>query len=213
MKRSKALRKGLTVFKSENWVLNGTQGLSFGKTALASWRSYSKMFVLQLGAGQLMFVGLGRKIKGQSFFAPFGLQYAEMVNSAAISSSFPWGRVGWEKAKKAYGAKALFAAGAMTGTGYTIVNDRLEGKSLTQMVKDVGKVAVLNGGWGALNGAALGKFGITGDFKVQLFNSTGAIIPGTAIRNLPPPIGVPFKQVVPPAHIDHEKYPSPTLRH
>lgn len=209
MKRSKALRKGLTLFKSQNWVLNGTQGMSFGKTALTSFRSYAKMFGLQMGAGQLMFVGLGRELKGQSFFAPFGLQYAQMVNSAAISSAFPWGRVGWDKAKKAYGAKALFAAGAMTGTGYTIVNDRLEGKTLGQMVKDIGKVAVLNGGWGALNGSALRKFGITGDFQVQLFNSTGAIIPGTALRNLPPPIGVPFKQTDPPPHIDHKKYPEP----
>ncbi|MEU7828023.1 hypothetical protein [Nonomuraea sp. NPDC049129] len=209
MKRSKALRRGLTVFKSQNWVLNGTQGMSFGKTALTSFKSYAKMFGLQLGAGQFMFVGLGRELKGQSFFAPFGLQYAQMVNSAAISSAFPWGRVGWDKAKKAYGAKALFAAGAMTGTGYTIINDRLEGKTLGQMVKDIGKVAVLNGGWGALNGAALKKIGITGDFQVQLFNSTGAIIPGTALRNLPPPIGVPFKQTEPPAHIDHKKYPEP----
>ncbi|MEU0567866.1 LysM peptidoglycan-binding domain-containing protein [Nonomuraea sp. NPDC005983] len=190
--KSKILSQFRPTKLAGNLVLDGTQGMSFAKTSLAAMSHFYKMFGMQMGLN-FAYMGLGRTLRGQSVFAPFGLGYAEMVKSSSVSAAFPFGRVGWNKLKNRIGWRANFLAGVTTATTYTVVNDRLEGKSAGTTVGDVARIGLLNGGWSALNAVILRRYNVTGDFAQQGITSAGAIIPGTAIRNIPPPIGVPFK--------------------
>ncbi|MEO3802252.1 hypothetical protein [Nonomuraea sp. B1E8] len=191
------MKKGATLLQAmkklpANLVLQGTEGMSFTKTSLAAMRSFGKMFGINL-AGNLAYVGAPRIFQGQSFFAPFGLSYAQMVNTSAVSASFPYGRVGWAKLRERYGAKPYLVSGALTGMTSTIMNDQMEGQSAGRTAWDAFKMGLLNGGWNALTGWGLGKVNLSTDAAQQAASSFGAILPGTAVRNLPQPIGVPYQ--------------------
>ncbi|MER6946235.1 LysM peptidoglycan-binding domain-containing protein [Nonomuraea sp. NPDC000554] len=192
-------------------------GMSDGKMAWTAFKGMTKLFGINL-AGNFMYVGLGRLMKGQSFIAPFGLGYAEMVNTSAISMAFPYGSLGFKKLYQKYGLWAYFGAGASTGMTSTYVNDRLENKSAGQTAWDMFKVGLLNGGWNAGTKGFLNWINLKGRFPnlkdnqidqiQQGVSSFGAIAPGTLVRNAPPPIGVPYKTPPDPVQIDVSAPPS-----
>ncbi|WP_326820414.1 hypothetical protein [Streptosporangium sp. NBC_01756] len=195
---------------SGNLVLKGVEGRSFSRTTLLAMGQYGKMFSINL-AGNLTYVGLGRTLRGQSFFAPFGLSYAQMVNTSAISAGFPYGRVGWAKLRERFGAKAYLGSGALTGMVSTVMNDRLEGRSAGRTAWDTFKMSLVNGGWNAVTAWGLGRVNLSSDAAQQATSSFGAILPGTVIRNLPQPIGVPFKAPPEQAQINPDATSQGTL--
>ncbi|WP_406318241.1 hypothetical protein OHA77_12760 [Streptosporangium sp. NBC_01639] len=164
----------------------------FSRTILLSMREYGKMFGINL-AGNLTYVGLNRMRQKQSFLAPFGLSYAQMVNSSAVSAGFPYGRIGWAKLRERFGAKAYLGSGALTGMVSTVMNDQLEGRSAGRTAWDTFKMSLVNGSWNATAAWGLGRMNISGDAAQQVASSFGAVLPGTVMRGLPQPIGVPYK--------------------
>ncbi|WP_329085311.1 hypothetical protein [Streptosporangium sp. NBC_01469] len=168
------------------WTLNGSETLGFGKTSLAAFSNYGKVFGMSWAGGYVT-AGLSRMTNGQSFVSPFGLGYAQLTNAAGIAAALPFGTQWWAKAHAANPVRMNFAAGVSAGALPSPINDLIQGgKSPSEMARNVALFGSVSGGFNAGMGVGMGKVGITDPKLVMGVGSFFGLLPGTALRAVVP---------------------------
>ncbi|GLW08156.1 hypothetical protein Misp01_32860 [Microtetraspora sp. NBRC 13810] len=184
-------------------TLAGSEGMSFGATSLAAMKNFWKVFGMSY-TGNYVTTGLGRMMNGQSFITPFGLGYAQMNKASWVAGALPFSSTVWTGLAARHPVRMNFMAGFTAGSIPSIMNDRLEGKPWSEVAQNYAKFGLVSGVFNASMGGLFGKVGIRDPKMVMGLGSFFGLIPGTALRGLPEPIGTPLAPVPEPLRINED---------